>query len=56
MRKVILVFCVVLLASCGSTNQNDSGSDTLSVIEADSSFGVKVDSVKVDSVKVDSVK
>jgi hypothetical protein len=59
MKKAIFAIgLVVSLASCGgsTTTQNDSTSDSATVISTDTSVGTVVDSVKVDSVKVDSAK
>lgn len=59
MKKAIFAIGLVAsLASCGgaSTTQNDSTSDSMTVVTADTSVGTVVDSVKVDSVKVDSAK
>lgn len=59
MKKVILAIgLAVSLASCGgsATTQNDSSTDSTSVIASDSTGGTKVGEAKSDSVKVDSVK
>lgn len=59
MKKAIFAIgLVVSLASCGgsATTQNDSATDSITEIKADTTVGTKVDSLMVDSVKTDSVK
>jgi uncharacterized protein YcfL len=57
MKKILFLLTLVALVSCGTENSKNGGTtDSLSVVNSDSTVGTKIDSTKVDSAKVDSIK